>query len=87
MADINLSKTQLQKIVQSGGFLGPLLKTRLPLIGNVIKPLTKHVLIPLGLVAAVSATGAAIYKKMFGSGFKTLIICNKVMNEWYHENS
>ena len=38
---IRLSKTQLRKIVQSGGFLGrlliPLLKTGLPLIGNVLK--------------------------------------------------
>ena len=38
---IRLSKTQLHKIVQSGGFLGrlliPLLKTGLPLIGNVLK--------------------------------------------------
>ena len=40
--DIKLSKTQLSKIIQSGGFLGrllsPLLKTELPLIKNVIKP-------------------------------------------------
>ena len=42
-ADIKLSKTQLSKMIQSGGFLGrllgPLLKTGLPLIKNVIKPL------------------------------------------------
>ena len=47
--DIKLSKTQLSKMIQSGGFLGtllvPLLKTVLPLIKNVIKPLTKSVLI------------------------------------------
>ena len=51
-ADIKLSKTRLCKIGQSGGFLGrllgPLLKTGLPLIGNVLKPLAKSVLIPLG---------------------------------------
>ena len=51
-ADIKLSKTQLSKMIQSGGFLGrllgPLLKTGLPLIKNVIKPLAKSVLIPLG---------------------------------------
>ena len=55
-ADIKLSKTQLSKIIQSGGFLGrllgPLLKTGLPLISDVIKPLAKSVLIPLGLTAA-----------------------------------
>ena len=45
--DIKLSKTQLSKMIQSGGFLGrllgPLLKTGLPLIKNVIKPLAKSV--------------------------------------------
>ena len=65
--DINLSKTQLSKMVQSGGFLGrllgPLLKTGLPLIKNVIKPLAKSVLIPLGLTAAASAADAGIHKK------------------------
>ena len=49
-ADIKLSKTQLSKMIQSGEFLGkllgPLLKTGLPLIKNVIKPLAKSVLIP-----------------------------------------
>ena len=49
--DIKLSKTQLSKMIQSGGFLGrllgPLLKTGLPLMKSVIKPLAKSVLIPL----------------------------------------
>ena len=66
-ADIKLSKTQLSKMIKSGGFLGrllgPLLKTGLPLIKNVIKPLAKSVLIPLGLTAAVSAADAGIHKK------------------------
>ena len=65
--DIKLSKTQLSKMIQSGGFLGrllgPLLKTGLPLIKNVIKPLAKSVLIPLGLTAAASAVDAGIHKK------------------------
>ena len=51
-ADIKLSKTQLSKVIQSGGLLGrllgPLLKTGLTLIKNVIKSLAKRVLIPLG---------------------------------------
>ena len=46
---MNLSKTQLHKIGQSGVFLcrvlGSLLETRLPLIGNVFRPLAKNVLI------------------------------------------
>ena len=65
--DIKLSKTQLSKLVQSGGFLGrlfgPLLKTGLPLMKNVIKPLAKRFLIPLGLTAAASAADAGIHKK------------------------
>ena len=35
---------------------------------NVVKPLAKSVLIPLGLTAAASATDTAIHKKMFRSG-------------------
>ena len=54
--DIKLSKTQLSKMIQSGEFLGrllgPLQKTGLPLIKNVIKSLDKSVLISLGLTAA-----------------------------------
>ena len=65
--DIKLSKTQLSKMIQSGGFLGrllgPLLETGLPLIKNLIKPLAKSVLIPLGLNAAASAADVGIYKK------------------------
>ena len=68
LIDIKLSKTQLSKMIQSGGFLGrllgPLLKTGLPLIKNVIKPLAKSVLIPLGLTAAASAADAGIHKNI-----------------------
>ena len=73
----------MHKIGKSGGFLGrllgPLLKTGLPLIGNVFKPLAKSVLIPLRLTAAASAIDAAIYKEMFRSGATTLIISNEEM--------
>ena len=62
--DIKLPKAQISKIIQSEGFLGKLLatllKTGLPLIKNVIKPLAKSVLIPLGLTAAASVTDARI---------------------------
>ena len=65
--DIKLSKLQLSKMMQSGEFLGkifvPLLKTRLPLMKNVIKALPKNVLIPLGLTAAATAADAGIHKK------------------------
>ena len=60
-------------MIQSGGFLGrllgPLLKAGLLLMKNVIKPLAKSVLIPLGLTAAAaSSADAGIHKKILGSG-------------------
>ena len=60
--DIKFSETQLSKMIQSrrllGKLLGPLLKTGLLLIKNVLTPLAKSVLIPLGLTAAASAADA-----------------------------
>ena len=82
-ANIKLWKTQLCKMVQFEGFLrkrlGPLLKTGLPLMKNVLKPLAKSVLIPLGLTAAGSETHATIRKKIVGSAITTLIISNEEM--------
>ena len=54
--DIKLSKTQLSKMIQSGGFLGKLLG---PLM-KVAMPLAKNVLAPLGLSAAMSAFDGSI---------------------------
>ena len=55
-------------MIQSGGFpsrlLGPLLKTGLPLMKNVIKPSAESLLIPLGLTASASAADAGIHKKV-----------------------
>ena len=86
--DIKLSKTQLSKMIQSGGFLGrllgPLLKTGLPLMKSVIKPLDKSVLIPLGLTEAASAADAGIIKKnlrICHNNNTTLIISNDGMND------
>ena len=84
--DVKLSKIQLSKMMQSGEFLGrllgPLLKTGLPLIKNVIKPLAKSILIPLGLTAVASAADAGIHKKILGSGnTTTLIISNDEMED------
>ena len=86
LADIKLSKTQLSKMIKSGGFLGrllgQLLKTGLPLIKNLIKPLAKSVLIPLRLTAAASAADAGIDKKILGSGnTTTLKISNNEMED------
>ena len=65
-ADIKLTKSQISKKIPPGGFLGrllyPLLKTGLPLIKNVIKPLAKTVLILLGLTAAASVADSGIHK-------------------------
>ena len=76
--DIKFSKTQLSKMTQSGGIFGkllpPLIKAGLPLIANVIKPLAKSVLIPLGLTAAASVADAGIHKKILGSGKNTTLI-------------
>ena len=86
--DIKLSKTQLSKMIQSGGFLGrlsgPLLRTGLPSMKSVIKPLAKSVLLPLGLKAAASAADAGIHKNILGSGHNnntTLIISNDEMDD------
>ena len=57
------------------------MKTGLLLIKNVIKPLAKSVLIPLGLTAAASAADAGIHKKILGSGNTTLIISNEEIND------
>ena len=80
-------------MIQSGGFLsrwlGPLLKTGLPLIRNAVKTLAKSVLIPLGLTAAALAADAGIDEKILGSGNRhcfrashtTLILSNDEIND------
>ena len=61
-ANIKLSITQLHKLGQSGEFLcrllAPLLRTGLPFMKDVLKPLAKSVLLPIGLTPAASATDA-----------------------------
>ena len=86
--DVKLSKVQLKKLAQSGGFLGrllgPLLKVGLPLMKSVIKPLGL-----LGLPAVSSAIDAGFQKKIYGSGATKgagasqvkLIIENEHMND------
>ena len=78
--NIKLSKVQICKIIQSGGFLGkilgPLLKAGFPLLKSVIKPLGL-----LGLTAASSAIDTGFQKKIYGSGKTTLIISNEEMND------
>ena len=76
-------------MIQSGRFLGrllgPLLETGLLFIKNVIEPLAKSVLIPLGLTPAASTADEGMYKKILGSGnnnnVTTLIISNDEMED------
>ena len=71
--DIKLSKAQIKKIIQSGGFLGKLSSKLAGPLMKVAMPLTKNVLAPLGLTAAMSAIAGSIQKKIHGSGIKLII--------------
>ena len=71
--DIKLNKTQIKRIIKSGGFLDKLLsKLEGPLM-KVVMPLARNVLAPLGLTAAMSAIDGSIQKKIYGSGVKLII--------------
>ena len=78
--DIKLSKAQIKKIIQSGGFLGKLLSKLAGPLMKVAMQLPKNVLAPLGLTAAMSAIDGSIQKKIYGSGIK-LIIEQEDMND------
>ena len=78
--DIKLNKTQIKKIIQSGGFLGKLISKLAGPLMKVTMPLAKNVLTPLGLKAAMSAIDGTIQKKIHGSGVK-LIIEQEGMND------
>ena len=79
--DLTLSKAQISKIIQSGGFLGSLLSKLAGPLMKVAIPLAKNVLAPLGITAAASAIDAGIQKKIHGSGTTTLIISNEEIND------
>ena len=78
--ELKLSKAQISKIIQSGGFLGSLLSKLAGPLMKVAIPSAKNVLAPLGITAAASAINAGIQKKILGSGATTLIISNEKMN-------
>ena len=71
--DMKLSKAQIKKLIQSGGFLGKLLSKLAGPFMKVAMPLAKDVLAPLGLTAAISAINGSIQKKIHGSGVKLII--------------
>ena len=66
--DVKLSKAQIKKLIQSGGFLGKLLSKLAGPLMKVAMPLAKNVLVPLGLTAAMSTIDGSIQKKIHGSG-------------------
>ena len=78
--DIKLSKAQIKKIIQSGGFVGKLLSKLASPLMKVAMPLAKNVLAPLGLTAAMSEIGGSIQTKMRGEGIK-LVIEQEDMND------
>ena len=71
--DMKLSKKQIKKIIQSGGFLGKLLSKLAGPLMKVALPLAKNVLAPLGLAASMSANDGSIQKKIHGSRVKLII--------------
>ena len=79
--DLKLSKAQISKIIQSGGFLGSLLSKLAGPLMKVAVPLAKNILAPLGIIATASAIDTGIEKKIHGSGTANLIVLNKEMND------
>ena len=71
--DIKLSKAQIKKLIQSGGFLGKLLSKLAGPLMKVALPLAKNLLAPLCLTAAMSAIDGGMEKKIHGSGVKSII--------------
>ena len=63
--DLKLSKTQISKIIQCGGFLGSLISRLAGPLMKVAIPVAKNVLVPLEITAAASAIDAGIKKKEY----------------------
>ena len=64
--DLKLSKAQISKIIQSGGFLGSLLSKIAGPLMKIVVPLSKSILAPLGITAGASAIDAGLQKKIHG---------------------
>ena len=79
--DLKLSKAQISKIIQSGGFLGLLLSKLSGPLMKVVISLAKNILAPLGITAAASAIDVGIQNKIHVSGTTTLLISNEEMND------
>ena len=73
--DLKLSRAQISKIIQSGGFLGSLLSKLAGPLMKIAIPLAKNILAPLGITAAALTIDAGIQKKntlfwKYGFNFK-----------------
>ena len=79
--DLKLSKAQISKIIQSGGFLESLLSKLVGPLMKVAVPMEKNILTPLGITAAASAIDAGSQKKIHCSGATTFIISNEEIND------
>ena len=76
-----MSKAQINKLIKSGGALGSIVARFLPKLIKPVLSLGKNILAPLGLSAAMSATDAAIQKKVHDYGTKTVIFSNRVLDD------
>ena len=82
LTDLKLSKAQVSKIIQPGGFLGSLLSNLAGPLMKVAVPLGKNILAPLAITEAASAIDAGIkLNKIHGSRRTTLTIWNEEMND------
>ena len=78
--DIKFSKTQISKIISSGGYLGLLLSKLAGPLMKVAVPLANSILAPSEITAVASAIDAGIQKKIHCSGTTNLITSNEEMN-------
>ena len=80
-----MSKAQISKTIQSGGFLGSLLSKLAGPLMKVAVSIANNILAPLGITVAASAIDAGIQKKntwFWKNNFNNF----KRRNEWYHED-
>ena len=63
--DLKVSRAQISKIIQSGGFLRSLLSRLADQLMKVAIPVAKNVLAPLEITVAASAIDAGIQKKKY----------------------
>ena len=80
--DLNISKAQISKIIQSEGFLGSLLSKLASPLMKVAIPLAKTVLAPLGITAAASAIDEGITYMVLEQKINNF----KWRNKWRNEN-